>query len=194
MNKYIAVSYDLFINGDADNEPIEQTTSDRPFQFVSGLGFTFEAFENQILPLKKGDRFDFVVPKDQAHGERDEDYVFDVPKSIFCIDGKFDDEEIYPGNIVPLMDAEGNRMQGLVVAVKKDKVTLDLNNPLAGKDLRFVGEVLEIRDATDEEVAGMKKLMSGEGCGCHCDSCDHKCHGENDECDGEGCDGCGHCK
>lgn len=181
-NKYIAVSYDLLIEQDGEEVIVESCTAERPFQFVSGLGFTFEAFEEQLQALKKGDAFDFVIPKEQANGERDEEYVFDVDKSIFVVDGKFQDEEVYPGNIIPLMDAEGNRMQAMVIEVKKDKVTIDLNHPFAGKNLHFTGKVLELRDATDDEVKGMIKLITGEGCGgCkgNCGECGKECGGCN---------------
>ena len=79
--------------------------------------------------------------------------------------------------VVPLLDADGNRLQATVVAVKKDKVTIDLNHPLAGKDLHFVGMLLEARLATDEEL---QRLTSG-CCGCH-----GRCEGGS--CEGGGCD------
>lgn len=184
-NKFISVAYELSIVQDGEETIVESCTTERPFQFVSGLGFTFDAFEQQLEGLKAGDKFDFVIPKDQANGDRDEDYVFDVDKSIFEIDGKFQDEEIFPGNIVPMMDADGNRIQAMVVEVKNDKVTIDLNHPFAGKDLHFSGSVVELRDATPEEVKGMIKIITGEGCG--------GCHGNCGEC-GKECGSCGGCE
>jgi FKBP-type peptidyl-prolyl cis-trans isomerase SlyD len=81
------------------------------------------------------------------------------------------------------MDNEGHRMNGAVLAVEENTVTVDLNHPLAGADLNFVGEVTEMRDATNEEIQGMINMMSGEGCSCGCDSCGSDCE--------EGCGG--HC-
>ena len=68
-----------------------------------------------------------------------------MPKNIFEIDGKFDTERIFAGNVVPLMNADGQRMNGTVVEVKEDIVVMDLNHPLAGNNLTFVGEIVESR-------------------------------------------------
>ena len=96
----------------------------------------------------------------------------------------------------PLMNADGARFNGTITDVKEDTVTVDLNHPLAGKALNFIGEVTENRDATKDEIQGMLNMLSGEGgCGCGCDSCGGGC-GDDCGCDGhhheESC-GCGHC-
>lgn len=184
----LTLIYELSVMQNGEEVIVEECTKERPFIFVTGLGFTFEAFEAQFENLKTGDDFDFVIPKEEANGERDEEFVVDAPKKIFVVDGKFQDDEIYPGNIIPLMDADGHRMQGLVVEVKEDFVTLDLNHPLAGKDLHFEGTVLEKRDATPDEVQGMLNVITGAGhCGgCHgdCQECDKEC-GDDEQCESE---------
>ncbi|MEG1660478.1 MAG: FKBP-type peptidyl-prolyl cis-trans isomerase [Bacteroides sp.] len=186
-NKYITVAYELYTTEDGDRDLIEKATAEHPFQFISGMGTTLDAFESQIVALNKGDKFEFTIASEDAYGEYDEEHVLDLPKNIFEVDGRFDAERIYEGNVVPLMDAEGHRLNGTVVEVKPETVVIDMNHPLAGADLTFVGEVLENRPATNEEIEGMANMMSGEGgCSCGCDSCG------DDECsEGCGCDG--HC-
>ena len=174
----IAVAYELYVELDGEQTVVEECTKEKPFRFVTGTGFTFDAFEAQLLPLAAGDSFDFVIKAEEANGARDEEYVFDVDKKIFCVDGEFPHDEVYPGNIVPLLDADGNRLQATVVAVKRDKVTIDLNHPLAGRDLHFVGTVVETRPATDEEVRSATSGCCG-GCGGGCES-----KGECGECGG----------
>lgn len=180
--QFISVSYELLINQDGETVCVEEATEKEPFSFVTGMGFTFDAFEKQFLTLKKGDKFNFTLTSEETNGPRDEEFVFDVDKSIFVVNGQFQSDEIYAGNIVPLIDAEGNRVQALVVEVKKDKVTLDLNNPLAGKDLHFVGKLLEKHNATEEEI---KQFMPSSCCGkgeCCC-SDKQGCEGkDNKEC------------
>ena len=56
---------------------------------------------------------------------------------MFIVDGKFDEEMIFPGNTVPMMDASGNRLNGSVLEVKENVVVMDFNHPLAGEDLHF---------------------------------------------------------
>lgn len=183
-NKYITVAYKLYtIDKDGKKDMVEEAKADHPFQFISGLGTTLEDFEKHIVPLKKGEKFEFTIPASEAYGEYTEEHVIELPKHIFEIEGKFDDERIVPGNVVPLMDAEGRRLNGTVVEVKPEVVVVDMNHPLAGADLIFEGEVIENRPATNEEIQDIVKMMSGEG-GCGCGSCG--C--EDDDC-GEG--GCG---
>ena len=166
-NKYITVAYKLYSIEDGEREFTEEATVEHPFQFISGLGLTLDAFEEQIKGLNAGDKF--------------------LPKDIFLIDGKFDNEHIKAGAIVPLMTAEGQHINGSVVEVKDDVVVMDMNHPLAGCDLNFVGEVVTSREASNEELAEMARMMSG-GCGGGCGSCGGGC-GDHDCGDDCGCEG-----
>lgn len=187
-NKYITVAYKLYTTDSSGKELAEEASSEHPFQFISGLGTTLEDFEEAIVPLAKGDKFDFTIPAKEAYGEYDDALVLNLPKDMFVVDGHFDSKVISPGNIVPLMDNEGRRLNGCVVEVKEDIVVMDMNHPLAGDDLTFVGVVLENREATPEEIQGMINMMSGGSCSCGCDTCGDAC-GE-DSC-GAGCmEGC----
>lgn len=190
-NNYITVAYKLYTTDNEEGkEMVEEAKADHPFQFISGMGTTLEAFEKQIAPLNKGDKFDFTLSAEEAYGEINPEHVLDLPKNIFEVDGKFDSERIFPGNIVPLMNANGQRMNGSVVEVKEEVVVMDLNHPLAGATLNFVGEVVENREASKEEIESMVNMMTGQGGGCDCGSCGDGC-GEGG-CDNEqgGCGGC----
>jgi FKBP-type peptidyl-prolyl cis-trans isomerase SlyD len=184
-NKYITVAYELYAIEEGEKELVEKATAEEPFQFITGLGTTLDAFENQISPLSTGKKFDFTIPVADAYGEYEDESVLELPKSIFEINGRFDSEKIYADSVVPLMDSEGHRMNGTVVEVKEDVVIMDMNHPLAGADLAFKGVVLENRAATNEEIQGMLNLISGEG-GCRCG-----CEGNPGE-EGCGCS-CGEC-
>ena len=109
-----------------------------------------------------------------------------MEKDIFVVDGKFDKEMIKVGALVPMMTADGFRINGLVKEVTEENVVMDFNHPLAGKDVRFKGEVKTVRDATPEE------LQPAHGCGCGCGGYDH-C-GDDCGCGGDDChcgDECG---
>ena len=180
-NKYITVAYKLYSIENGEKEFTEEAPAEHPFQFISGLGLTLEAFESQVKDLKKGDKFDFTIPASEAYGEYDEEHVIDLPKNIFEIEGKFDSERVVEGAVIPLMTSEGQRINGSVVEVKDDVVVMDMNHPLAGCDLNFVGEVTENRPATNDELAEMARMMSGGGCGggcnggCDCGDCGDGC-------------------
>ncbi|MCQ2208878.1 MAG: FKBP-type peptidyl-prolyl cis-trans isomerase [Paludibacteraceae bacterium] len=193
--KFVAVSYDLFIKDEEGKlELWEQAPASEPLKFTCGLGMMLDKFEQNLRGLKEGDTFDFTISKDDAYGEYEDGRVIELDKSIFVVDGKFDDEYIKEGNIVPMMDAEGNRMNGIVLKISKDKVKMDFNHPLAGEDLNFRGKVIEVRDATEEEIAVATKPHKCGHCGGNCGNCDSECGGDCDGgCDGdEGC-GKGHC-
>lgn len=191
-SKYIRVSYELTAIEGEERESIETATAEQPFLFVSGLGMTLDAFEAQITPLQTGDDFDFTLSVEDGYGEYDEDRVVEVPKSIFEIDGKVDKKYIYEGAVVPLQNADGQRFNGLIVKIGDNIVNVDLNHPLAGKELNFKGKVIESREATKEEISGILKMLTGEGCGGGCGGCGGGCSGDcGGGCSGGCSGGCG---
>lgn len=197
-SKYITVAYELYTDFNGKNELVEKAPAEHPFQFISDLGTTLDAFEAQIKPLQKGDKFDFTLSVEEAYGEYEKERVLEVSKDIFKVNGQFDNEHIYPGSVVPLMNNEGARFNGTIVEVKDDTVTVDLNHPLAGKALHFIGEVTENRDATKDEIQNLLNMLSGEGgCGgCGGGCCGGGCDDDDDCCGGHhegGCCGGGHC-
>lgn len=192
MNKYIAVAYQLYTKDkEGTRELVENATKEQPFQFVSGLGMTLDDFEKQIVDLQKGGEFEFELSPEQAYGEYEEERIIKVPRQTFEIDGRLDKQYIYEGAVVPLQNADGQRFNGLIQKIGDAEVTLDLNHPLAGKALIFIGEVVDTREATKEEITATLKMLTGEGgCGCGCEDCEgcgHEHHEHDEHC------GCGHC-
>ena len=182
-DKVVSLIYDLNVGEGDERELMERATVETPLTFMFGMGMMLETFEANIKGLQKGDKFSFTLTPEEAYGEFEDSHVVQLPKNIFEIDGKFDDERIVVDAIVPMMDSNGNRLQGTVNEITDDTVEMDFNHPLAGETLHFSGEVIDVHEATPEEIAA---LNSG-GCGCGCDDCDSDC-----DCDDQkgGCD-CG---
>ena len=193
-NKYITVSYKLTAIENGVRELIEEAPVEHPFQFISGIGFALDSFESEILKCAKGDNFNFTIPCKDAYGERDEELVHRVPKSIFNnpTTGKFDEENVFEGNVIQMNDGEGNQFYANVGEITENEVLLDLNHPHAGKDLNFEGQVVEMREPTPAEIQDTLNFMSGNGCGGGCEGCGGGC-GDHDEEDGCGSCGCGGC-
>lgn len=201
QNKYISVSYQLYsIDADGKKHLEEQTQQGNPFIFISGFGVSLDAFEQQIVGLEPGAKFDFTLQPAEAFGEYDAQGVHKLQREMFTINGHFDHENIFEGAVITLMDADEKRFMARVVKVEEDGVTVDTNHPLAGNTLQFTGVVLENRAASNEEIQHMLNHLSGEGCGCGCDDCgeggcghhhDHEGCGHHHDHEG-GC-GCGHC-
>jgi FKBP-type peptidyl-prolyl cis-trans isomerase SlyD len=184
QNKYIAVMYKLYTDGtDGKPELIEETAEGDPFIFISALGMTLDAFESQIVPLMVGDKFDFTLAPNDAYGDYDEAGKQALPRKSFEIYGKLDPRFIFEGAVVPLSSADGARFNGTILKIEDETVTVDLNHPLAGKSLNFVGSVVESREATNEEVRDALNQITGQGgCGgCGGGSC------------GDCSSGCGDC-
>ena len=185
-NKYVTVAYELYTDNDKGiHELVEKAPIEHPFQFISGLGIALDSLESKILALAEGEAFDFVLKVDEAYGPYEQDHVIELPKETFAINGRFDKDMVYPGAVLPLVNADGMRFQGLVLELKDNTVIIDLNHPLAGKDLHFKGQVVTMRDATNEEI---QALINHEGCNCGGDcegGCEGGCGGHHHE-HGEG--------
>lgn len=189
MNKYYAITYKLYTIEDGVRDLTEEAPATEPFVFISGFGTTIPGFEKNIENLEKGQEFDFVIEKGDAYGEYVDERVIELDKHIFEVNGKFDSNSVHKDAIIPLQNEDGVRFMGQVLDVTDTKVKVDLNHPLAGCDLNFVGKVLECREATMEEIQKLINSLSG-GCGGGCGSCHGGCHGSGDE--GECCGGdCG---
>lgn len=189
-NYSIAVDYQLFTLSEGKRELEEKTDDGQPFRFLSGFGMTLDAFEQHIVPLNEGDKFDFTLSVEQGYGERVQERVIDLDKQMFCVNGKFDVENIFVDAIVPLQNADGQRFLGHVLDITDDKVLMDLNHPLAGMELNFVGTVVEKREAMPQEIQAMMAHLAGEG---GCGGCSGGCNGGcNGGCESGCCEGgCG---
>ncbi len=196
-NKFVALSYDLNVGEGEERELMERATAETPLEFIYGTNSMLEAFEKNLDGLAEGDSFNFVLTPEQAYGEYDDEAVVDLPRNIFEQDGVLNEEVIFEGNIVPMMDTNGNRLNGSVVEVKDDIIKMDFNHPLAGETLNFSGKVLSVRESTPEEIAALFAPKGGCGCGSGCgcgdeegDSCGCGSHGEKEMAGGCG-SGCG---
>ena len=174
--KFVAVNYTLTVDGQvADKNPEGQ-----PLEFVCGAGMLLPKFEGALIGKEPGDKVSFTLEPKDGYGEIIAEAIVELPKTIFMIDGKVVEEMLFVGNVVPMSDAEGHRMNGIIKEVKDETVMMDFNHPMAGKTLNFDVEVVEVRDVTPEDLAPKG------GCSCGCD---------HDHC-GDGCEGCGddhHC-
>jgi len=182
-NKMVSLSYELRLD-DENGRLIEQTTSEKPMKFIFGTQRIFPVFEAKIKGLEEGNDFNVCIKCEEAYGQVDEKAIVEIPKNVFELEGKFDEDKIKVGNVVPMVTENGQQLQGLVLSISEETVKMNFNHPLAGKDLFFSGKVLEVRDSTEKEIADSTNEHS---CTCEEGGCD--CGGEG-SCD---CGGEGHC-
>lgn len=151
-NKVVSLTYTLRLDNE-QGEMIQETGTDNPLVFIYGSGMLLPAFESNIANLNINDKFSFGLQAGDAYGEVNPNAVIDLDINLFMEDGKLNEELVMVGNTIPMQDSDGNRLDGVVVEVTKSNVKMDFNHPLAGKDLHFTGEIVELRDASAEEMA-----------------------------------------
>ena len=166
-NKMVAVDYKLTVDG----QIADQSRPGQPLEFICGTGMLLPKFEEAIDGKEPGEKVSFTLQPKDGYGEFIPEAIVDLPKNIFMVDGKLAEDILFVGSQVPMSDAQGNRMMGVIREVADESVKMDFNHPMAGKVLNFEVEVVSVRDVTPED------LMAKGGCGC---GCDH-----------ESCDGCG---
>ena len=149
-DKVVSITYQLHHN-DAEGELIQEVSEKDPYVFLFGAQQVLPEFETNLAGKIAGDDFSFGLKSEDSYGDRDEEQVVDLPINIFMVDGKLADV-VKLGHYVPLNDQDGNTMQGLVLEIGDETVKVDFNHPMAGMDLYFSGKVMDIREATAEEI------------------------------------------
>jgi len=165
-NKVVSLSYELRTDG-KDGEIIETVGDNQPLMFIFGTNSLVPGFERNVENLKTGDHFAFLLVCEEAYGPALEEAVVEIPISAFVVDGEIDHDLLFEGNAIPMTDSNGNRLNGVVVEIKGDTVVMDFNHPLAGDNLFFSGKVVDVREATSEELERGRVFTncSSGGCG-----------------------------
>lgn len=139
----IAVNY-ILRSDDASGELIEETRKDEPMVFVMGEDPMLAKFESTLMGMEAGQKFKISINAEEAYGEELESLFVEFPKSDFIADGELDEELFEEGEIVPMETPDGEVVEGVICEVKLNSIVLDFNHPLAGENLYFEGEVVEV--------------------------------------------------
>ncbi len=150
-DKVVTLTYQLRVDN-KEGDVIETVEKEKPFVFLYGAGLMLPKFEENLNGLKAGDDFEFILKCEDAYGLATEEAVMDLPKNIFEVEGKIEDGLLAEGNVIPMQNQEGHKFNGVIVEVGEETVKMDFNHPLAGDDLHFKGNIIEIRDASKEEI------------------------------------------
>jgi FKBP-type peptidyl-prolyl cis-trans isomerase SlyD len=136
-------------------EQIDTSVGDAPLVYLHGAGNIIPGLENALTGKSVGDKFDVSIAPEDAYGEKHSEMMQVVDKAMF---------EGMPLEIGMQFHAEVNYGPGIVtiVAIDGDEVTLDGNHPLAGETLFFAVEVIDVREATADEIA--HGHIHGTGC------------------------------
>lgn len=155
-NKVVGLTYELKVSKeDEESAPfsVEVRDQEDPFYFLFGNSGLPEKFEAYLANKKEGESFNFILEVDEAYGPADDELIVDIPKAQLTEERGFKPEMLQEGNFLPLVDEEGYPMQAKVLKDLGDQLLLDFNHPLVNFRLHFDGEIMEVREATKEELA-----------------------------------------
>lgn len=141
----VSIHYTLKDEGGA---VIDSSEGAQPLSYLHGAGNIIPGLEQALTGKATGDSLDVVVEPQQGYGEYHTELLQVVPRSAF--EGV---ESIEPGMAFTAQGSDGSQRRIVVKSVEGDDVTIDGNHELAGVDLHFSVEVVDVREATEEEVA-----------------------------------------
>jgi FKBP-type peptidyl-prolyl cis-trans isomerase SlyD len=179
-NEVVSIEYRVV---DAQtNEEVDSNIGQPALEFITGKGMIISGLENKLIELNKSDKADIVVSPEEAYGEYNQEAIQTLPKEQFA------GVELAEGMVLYGTGEDGQTVQVIVKSFTDNDVTIDYNHPLAGKTLMFTVEVLDVRAATEEEIATgvIGGHAHGGSCGCGTGSCDEPEVVENTSCCGGG--------
>ncbi len=163
-NCVVSMEYELIEAGGSDI--IDSNKGQAPLDFIVGKDHVIPGLESQLLNLEKGESADINVNSADAYGEVNPDALDTLPREQFA------DIELDIGMQLYGQSENGESVAVTVMKFDDTSVTIDHNHPLAGKDLMFSVSIIDVREATDDELisgqigGGTCSDGSDEGCGC----------------------------
>lgn len=143
-DKVVTIDYSLT---DEEGELIDSSVGEEPLIYLHGHHGIIPGLEQALAGHRTGDKVEVSIPPEEGYGDWDEDLVEVVSKEDFD-----DPEDLEIGTQFETETDEGARL-ATVIDIEGEDVTVDLNHPLAGMTLNFDVTVLDVRDATAEELA-----------------------------------------
>jgi FKBP-type peptidyl-prolyl cis-trans isomerase SlyD len=140
--KVVSIHYTL---RDNSGNILDSSEGRDPLNYIQGIGNLIPGMEEGLEGKGKGDKVDIKVSPEKGYGVRNDQLIQKVPRSAFG------DQEVRQGMQFQAGSNQGSQVV-TVTEVNLDSITVDGNHPLAGVELNFAVEVLEVREATKEEL------------------------------------------
>jgi FKBP-type peptidyl-prolyl cis-trans isomerase SlyD len=140
----VSMHYTLHVDG----QVVDSSDGKEPLQFIQGMGHIIHGLEHELYDMKIGEKKDVVVAPKDGYGESDPEAFMDVPRESFP-----PKVPLAIGTELELRDQSDNPVYARIDEVTDSNVRLNMNHPLAGKELRFSVEIAALRPASDEEVS-----------------------------------------
>lgn len=144
-NKVVLFHYALV---NSAGEVLDGSRGGNPLPYLHGHKNIVPGLEAAMDSREVGDKFEVVVPPEQGYGERDEAKVQVIDRQAFA-----DFTELEEGMVCQMEDDNGELQLVGITKIEGEDVTVDANHPFAGIELKFDVEIMEVRDATAEELS-----------------------------------------
>jgi FKBP-type peptidyl-prolyl cis-trans isomerase SlyD len=151
--KQVKLDYTLFVN----NEQVETSVGKEPLMYVVGDNTIIPGLESQLNGLRIGEEKAITVPAKEAYGEADPKALKEFPKSSLP-----KNVELKVGMVLQATAPDGENFPAVISQIKEDKVVLDFNHPLAGKELKFNVKIISITNAAPKTATPKDKSHSLE--------------------------------
>ena len=150
----VSMHYTLHVDG----KVVDSSEGGDPLQFIQGMGHIIPGLEHELYEMKVGDSKEVTVAAKDGYGEVDEEAFMDVPREAFP-----ENVPVNKGTELELRDQSGHPVYARIEAVQDKKVRLNMNHPLAGKELHFAVKIADLRPATQDEISHGHVHSEGEG-------------------------------
>jgi len=143
-NSFVTIDYLIRMGEDETYPPSGQPEE---ISFCLGWGAMPPGLEEAMLGMDAQEQKMVRLSPEEAYGELDEELIMEVPRSDFA-----PEVELSPGMVFETENEEGHPVYFIVQAIEPDKVIIDFNHPLAGKELEVSFTVRQVREATPEDL------------------------------------------
>jgi len=140
----VSMHYTLRVEG----KVVDSSEGGEPLQFIQGMGHIVPGLEHQLYDMKVGESKKVTVPAKDGYGEVEATAFMNVPRDAFPTNVPLE-----KGIELELRDQSGHPMYARIEAISEQNIRLNMNHPLAGKELDFDVRIANLRQATDEEVS-----------------------------------------
>ena len=154
---YVAIDYKLALDS---GEEVDSSPEGQPLGFIVGSGMIIPGLEKQLMGKVAGDESKIVVEPEEGYGPVHDNLFQEIPRDQFPADC-----EVEPGMTFQAQSPQGPVLVNIKEMKDEKTVVIDMNHPLAGKQLHFDVKVVEVREPSSEELAQLEQ-QAAAGCGC----------------------------
>jgi FKBP-type peptidyl-prolyl cis-trans isomerase SlyD len=140
----VSMHYTLHVDG----QVVDSSSEGEPLQFIQGMGHIIPGLEHELYDMNIGDSKNIIVAARDGYGEENDEAFMEVPRDAFPTN-----VPLMPGTEMELRDQADHPVYARIDSIGEESIRLNMNHPLAGKELHFDVKIADLRPATNEEIS-----------------------------------------